>query len=161
MVAKVPHTETSQLLMYGSLDTIVGSLVFGYVSDLIGRKKTFIVLGVLNLVSLPLMFLHVAEPGSLLRTALYCSGIAFMGGAIIAPILIFLNERFATELRASGTGLSWNIGFALGGTMPTFVSLASSSPAQIPQVLAIFAVVLSLIYLVGSLVVPETKGNFN
>jgi hypothetical protein len=45
--------------------------------------------------------------------------------------------------------------------MPTFVSLASSSPAQIPQVLAIFAVVLSLIYLVGSLVVPETKGNFN
>jgi len=161
VVAKVPHTQTSQLLMYGSLATILGSLMFGYISDLIGRKKTFLLLSLINLICLPLMFLHVAEPGSLLRTALYCSGIAFMGGAMIAPILIFLNERFSTELRASGTGLSWNIGFALGGTMPTFVSLASSSPAQIPQMLAIFAVALSLIYLVGSLVVPETKGNFN
>ncbi|POZ99902.1 MFS transporter, partial [Pseudomonas sp. MWU12-2312b] len=114
VVAKVPHTQTSQMLMYGSMATIVGALAFGYLSDLIGRKKTFLLLGVINLVSLPMMFLGVAEPGSLTRTALYCMGIGFMGGAIIAPILIFLNERFATELRASGTGLSWNIGFALG-----------------------------------------------
>ncbi|AFY19815.1 MULTISPECIES: MFS transporter [unclassified Pseudomonas] len=160
VVAKVPHTQTSQMLMYGSVATIVGALAFGYLSDLIGRKKTFMLLGVINLVSLPMMFLGVAESGSLTRTALYCVGIGFMGGAIIAPILIFLNERFATELRASGTGLSWNIGFALGGTMPTFVSLVSSSPAQIPMVLAMFAVGLSVIYLIGSVVIPETQGNF-
>ncbi|WP_458377229.1 MFS transporter [Pseudomonas fluorescens] len=160
VVAKVPHAQTSQMLMYGSVATIVGALAFGYLSDLIGRKKTFMLLGVINLVSLPMMFLGVAESGSLTRTALYCVGIGFIGGAIIAPILIFLNERFATELRASGTGLSWNIGFALGGTMPTFVSLVSGSPAQIPMVLAMFAVGLSVIYLIGSVVIPETQGNF-
>jgi predicted MFS family arabinose efflux permease len=159
-VAKVPYGETSQLLMYGALATIVGALLFGYLSDLLGRKKTFILLGVLNLVALPYLFMHIADSTSLLRTALYCSGISFMGGAMIAPLLIFLNERFTTELRASGTGLSWNIGFALGGTMPTFVSLLSGSAEHIPQVLAVFALVLSVIYLLGSFLAPETKGTF-
>jgi len=77
-----------------------------------------------------------------------------------APVLIFLNERFPTALRVSGTGLSWNIGFALGGMMPTFVSLVSGSPAEIPMSLAYFAVGVFVIYLIGAVVIPETKGNF-
>jgi hypothetical protein len=63
-------------------------------------------------------------------------------------------------LRASGTGLSWNIGFALGGMMPTFVSLASAGTAQIPTSLALFSVAIYLIYLIGALIIPETRGNF-
>jgi MFS transporter, MHS family, proline/betaine transporter len=86
--------------------------------------------------------------------------IAFLGNAGYAPVLIFLNERFPTEIRASGTGLSWNIGFALGGMMPTFVSLAAGSPAQIPMTLSIFVVVIFVIYLIGAFLIPETKGNF-
>ena len=64
--------------------------------------------------------------------------IAFIGNAGYAPVLIFLNERFPTELRASGTGLSWNIGFAFGGMMPTFVSLVERGTAEIPMSLAYF-----------------------
>jgi hypothetical protein len=91
---------------------------------------------------------------------MYALAIAFLGNAGLAPALIFLNERFPTEIRASGTGLSWNIGFALGGMMPTFVSLAAAGPAQIPMSLSVFAVGILAIYLVGALVIPETKGKF-
>jgi MHS family proline/betaine transporter-like MFS transporter len=91
---------------------------------------------------------------------LYALAIAFLGNAGYAPILIFLNERFPTEIRASGTGLSWNIGFALGGMMPTFVSLASAGPAQIPMSLSVFVAVIFVIYLIGALLIPETKGDF-
>jgi VIT1/CCC1 family predicted Fe2+/Mn2+ transporter len=56
--------------------------------------------------------------------------------------------------------LSWNIGFALGGMMPTFVSLASASPAQIPMSLSIFIAAIFIIYLIGAWIIPETKGNF-
>jgi hypothetical protein len=41
--------------------------------------------------------------------------------------MVFLNERFPTAVRASGTSLSWNLGFALGGLAPIFVSLDSGS----------------------------------
>jgi hypothetical protein len=86
--------------------------------------------------------------------------LGFLGNAGYAPVLIFLNERFPTAIRASGTGLSWNIGFALGGMMPTFVSLASGGPAQIPMALSIFVAVIFAIYLIGALLIPETKVNF-
>jgi len=108
---------------------------------------------------LPLCYLGMAAAKDITAITFYAMAIAFLGNAGYAPILIFLNERFPTEIRASGTGLSWNIGFALGGMMPTFVSLAAGTPAQIPMSLSIFAVGIFAIYLVGAFLVPETKGN--
>jgi MFS transporter, MHS family, proline/betaine transporter len=48
----------------------------------------------------------------------------------------------------------------LGGMTPTFVSLISTSPAEIPMSLAIFAVGVFVVYLVGAIVISETKGDF-
>jgi sugar phosphate permease len=84
-----------------------------------------------------------------------------LGSMGYAPVLIFLNERFPTAIRATGTGLSWNIGFAIGGILPTFVSLVSPSPAAIPHNLAIFLAGISVIFLIGALIVPETVGNLD
>ena len=64
------------------------------------------------------------------------------------------------RIRATGTGLSWNIGFALGGMTPTLVTLASGTTANIPNVLAIFTAAVFAVYLLGSLIVPETRGEF-
>ncbi|RWA52305.1 hypothetical protein AU476_18360 [Cupriavidus sp. UYMSc13B] len=72
--------------------------------------------------------------------------------------LIFLNERFPTSIRATGTGLSWNIGFAIGGMMPTFASLCASTPAELPKVLGMFLATVTIIYLAGAAIVPETAG---
>ena len=73
--------------------------------------------------------------------------------------LIFLNERFPTALRSTGTGLSWNIGFAIGGLMPTFVSLAAGTTQELPNMLAIFLVGISVLSLLGALIILETRGN--
>lgn len=159
LVAKVPHGESSRILMWGSVAVIVSSLFFGWLSDKVGRKPGFIVAGLAAMIGLPLLFNGVTAAAGSTETVLwYAIAISLIGGAAIAPIMIFLNERFATDIRASGTGLSWNIGFALGGTMPTFVSLAARTPEQIPLVLAIFGGALGLIYLIGALVIPETRG---
>jgi len=160
VVNNVPNNISSLILMGASLIGLVSSLFFGALSDYIGRKKTFLLVGVCMAVLLPVCYLGMAKAVDTTTVTLYALAIAFLGNAGYAPILIFLNERFPTEIRASGTGLSWNIGFALGGMMPTFVSLASAAPAQIPMSLSIFIVVIFAIYLLGALLVPETKGEF-
>ena len=71
---------------------------------------------------------------------------------------MFLNERFPTDIRASGTALDWNIGFAIGGIMPTFVTLASPSVADIPSRVVVFIGVAISVYLIGALLNPETRG---
>jgi MFS family permease len=160
VVKSVPNTISSQILIAASLVAIVSAVVTGALSDLIGRKKTFIVVGLSMMVLLPVCYLGMANTTDTTAIVFYALAISFLGNAGYAPILIFLNERFPTEIRASGTGLSWNIGFALGGMMPTFVSLASAGPAQIPMELSIFIGVIFAIYLIGAFITPETKGDF-
>jgi hypothetical protein len=64
-------------------------------------------------------------------------------------------------VRATGTGLTWNVGFALGGMLPTLVSLVSDGPSQIPMVLAIVTTGVTLVYLVGAFLTEETQGNLD
>jgi MFS transporter, MHS family, proline/betaine transporter len=160
VVNGVPNSVSSLILMGASVIAFFSAILVGAVSDLIGRRKTFLIVGACMGVLLPICYTSMATTTSTATITLYALAIAFLGNAGYAPILIFLNERFPTEIRASGTGLSWNIGFALGGMMPTFVSLASAGPAQIPISLSIFVAVIFVIYLIGAWIIPETKGDF-
>lgn len=158
LVKQIPNSTASLLLISGSIVTIIAATSAGHLSQVIGRRRTFILAGVLNVVLLPTCSLLLARASDIGMVALYSLAIVFLANAGIGPLLIFLNERFPTALRASGTALSWNIGFGLGGTMPAFVSLASGSVQGIPTALAVFLTAGSLIYLIGALVVSETKG---
>jgi MFS transporter, MHS family, proline/betaine transporter len=160
VVNGVPNNVSSLILMGASVMALVSAVLVGAVSDLIGRKKTFLLVGICVVLLLPVCYLGLAKATDTTTITLYVLAVAFLGNTGYAPILIFLNERFPTEVRASGTGLSWNIGFALGGLMPTFVSLASAGPAQIPMSLSVFIAVIFVIYLTGALLIPETKGDF-
>lgn len=160
VVSKLPNETASLILMAASACAIAASLLVGTLSDRLGRRTMFRLVGAANLVLLPVLFLALPNASGVGQVTLYALALCFLGNATYAPILIFLNERFPTALRASGTGLSWNLGFALGGTMPTWVSLASGSPANLPATLAVFAGLIMLVFLIGSLVIPETRGRF-
>ena len=160
LVNGLPNGEASKVLIAASVCAFFASLLVGFISDFIGRKRAFLLVGILSIVLLPMMFIGMGKGRDVMSVMPYALGIAFLGNAAYAPILIFLNERFPTMLRASGTGLSWNIGFAIGGLSPTFVSLASNSMADVPRTLAIAVVGVFAVYILGALVVPETKGEF-
>jgi MFS family permease len=158
LVNHVPNTAASKILMLSSASVVVIAPLVGYISDKVGRKKVFLTVGVLAVVLVPYLYLRMAattDMGSILG---YAVALSILGNAGYCPTLIFLNERFPTALRATGTALSWNIGYSLGGMMPTFASLASGSTRGIPVALAAFSAVVFLFYLAGAILVPETRG---
>jgi MFS family permease len=161
VVNKTPAETAGFILMCSSVGVIVASVGSGHLSTFIGRKKTFLIMGILRLFAFPAIALALPGASSTVQLGLYCILFGMLGSAGYAPLLIFLNERFPTTIRATGTGLSWNIGFAIGGLMPTFVSLASPTPAHIPLTLAIFLGAISVVFLIGALVVPETLGKLD
>ena len=161
LVTHTPNHIASMLLVGANVAAAVGAVLFGELSQHIGRKPVFLWSGILRVIGFPLMFLAMANTDSLTTITLCVLGLAFLANGSYGPILIFLNERFPTELRASGTGLSWNIGFGLGGMMPTLVSLVSGGPPGLPLTLAIFTGAFSVLYVVGALIIPETKGNLS
>ncbi|WP_245739884.1 MFS transporter [Thermoflavimicrobium dichotomicum] len=161
VINKLPAGTSSMILMGASVAAIIASMLVGSLSDFIGRKKTFLIMGGISLVVLPFLYLGMASATTVPSITAYALALSFLGNAAYAPILIFLNERFPTAIRSTGTGLSWNMGFAVGGMMPTFVSLASGATQNIPLTLTYFAAGVFVLYLIGSLIIPETKGEFN
>jgi MHS family proline/betaine transporter-like MFS transporter len=161
VVNQTPSQTAGFIMMLSSIGVIIASVAAGHLSTFIGRKTTFLVLGVARIILLPAIALALPGATDTTTLALYVIAFSMLGSAGYAPILIFLNERFPTAIRATGTGLSWNIGFAIGGILPTFVSLASPSPTDVPMTLALFLGAISLIFLIGALVVPETLGKLD
>jgi MHS family proline/betaine transporter-like MFS transporter len=161
VVNKTPAETAGFIMMLSSVAVVITSVASGHLSTLIGRKKTFLWMGVARLFLLPAIALLMAGVTNSVALALYVIVFSMLGCAGFAPILIFLNERFPTAIRATGTGLSWNIGFAIGGILPTFVSLGSPTAAHVPMTLALFLGAISVIFLAGALIVPETLGKLD
>nr|WP_321799670.1 MFS transporter [Caballeronia sp. J97] len=160
----VTHTSASSagwILMWSSVAVVIASTAAGHLSTMIGRKRSFIWLGLARLICFPLLYLAMPHADGVWLIGFYAIVLSALGSAGYAPILIFLNERFPTAIRASGTGLSWNLGFAVGGIMPTVVSVVAGSPADLPVVLAVALVAISVLFLVGAFIVPETKGRLD
>jgi MFS transporter, MHS family, proline/betaine transporter len=160
LVKEVPNSTASLMLIAGSIATIIAQTLAGHMSETIGRRGVFLIVGVINVVALPACYLLLGQTTDVTMIVLYSLLLTFLANAAIGPAMVFLNERFPTAIRASGTSLSWNLGFALGGMAPTFVSLASGSVHGLPVMLAAFCAAGAVIYLVGAMVVPETKGKF-
>jgi MFS transporter, MHS family, proline/betaine transporter len=161
VVNEIPNTTASQVLVVSNLGVLIATPLFGHLSEVFGRKKIFLTLGVVNLFVIPFVYLQLGGlTGETLGLIyLYAFILAFFGNAAYAPILIFLNERYPTTIRASGTGINWNMGFAIGGILPTFVTLTSPTVEDIPSRLVIFFIGVIIVYLLGALLNPETRGN--
>lgn len=162
VINHLPQRQIGEILIASNLAIVVWASLVGHVSELIGRRPLFLLVGAVNLVATPLLYFALARSGPELvgRIALLAVVLACLGNASIAAILIFLNERFPTAVRATGTGLSWNVGFAVGGMMPTFTTLASPHISDLPRSVATFLGAMTLVYLLGGLITPETRGRF-
>ncbi|WP_273886790.1 MFS transporter [Rubrobacter naiadicus] len=160
VVNHISSSMRGRVLVVASLAALVSPPLFGHLSEIFGRKKIFIATGVINLFVIPYLYFQLEglTSSSVGAIYLYTFILSFFGNAAYAPVLVFLNERFPTSIRSSGTGISWNTGFAIGGILPTFVTLASVPLKSLTTSVVVFLVAAILLYLVGALVNPETRG---
>jgi MHS family proline/betaine transporter-like MFS transporter len=151
--------DSALALIFANVAVIVGGIVGGVCSDRLGRRRTFVLLGLPTLIGVPLLYAFLSTLGADdLGLITVCAVVmAFLMMTATAPILIFLNERFPTRIRATGTAMSWNVGYALGGMTPTLVTLLSPEVGDIPSRLVIVTAVAAVLFLLGAAVMPETK----
>ncbi len=159
-VVEMPAGPRGWVLLVASLVVVVAATGAGELSERLGRRRTMLLIGGLNLVLLPVVLLVLArvEPSGTVQILLLTSLLAFFANAAYAPVMIFLNERYPTAIRSRGTAISWNTGFMLGGLLPTFVTLLSPGVSDIPSRLTIFVAASVVVFLVAVAASPETRG---
>lgn len=159
-VTGVHGSTQGVILLVSSLGVVVAAALAGHLSERFGRRRTMLVVGAVNIVALPLLIWLITStnPVHTGTIGVYATLLAFFANTSYAPVLVFLNERYPTALRSRGTGVCWNLGFMIGGLMPTFVNLASPGLSDVPDTLMVFLGVMVAVFLVANVMSPETRG---
>jgi AAHS family cis,cis-muconate transporter-like MFS transporter len=102
--------------------TATGKVITGWLADLVGRRATWIVSGLLAAVYLPFL-VHAATPSNVAYLLLI---FGFLYGAPYAINATYMNESFPAHVRGTAVATSYSIG-RVGSTLsPLLIGLAAS-----------------------------------
>jgi MFS family permease len=103
----------------------LGYLSFGFIADWIGRRRAFILFLTAVAILVPIYGQLARSPFSLM---LLGPMIGFAGHGYFSVFGAFLAELFPTEARATGLGLAYNGGRALGALAPFTIGVLATLP---------------------------------
>jgi MFS family permease len=137
------------------LGAYAGYLSFGFIADRFGRQLTFVVFLVGAAVIVPIYGQLADVPWALFVLSPL---LGFVGHGYFSLFGVFLAELFPTSVRATGQGLTYNCGRAMGALGPVTIGVLS----EVPQVGVGSALALtSAFFLLGAVLIfslPDTTG---
>jgi MFS family permease len=128
----------------------VGYVCGGYLTDLMGRKKTFLTFAVLS-AGLIVAYTQIPKGANGLVLILGFP-LGFSMSAIFSGFGAYLAELYPTSLRGTGQGFTYNFGRAVGAIFPTVVGFLGAGGAIVFGALGYGIAALALLGL------PETRG---
>jgi len=131
----------------------IGYISGGYLTDKLGRKKTFLLFSILSTL---IIFAYVNIPAGA-NTLVLVLGfpLGFFTSAIFSGFGAFLSELYPSHLRGTGQSFTYNFGRAVGAFFPALVGfLAGSWGLGGAMIFGAGGYAIAVLALLG---LPETK----
>jgi SHS family lactate transporter-like MFS transporter len=142
-------------LMFSNAATFVASFVWGWVSDVFGRRWSMIIPAVIALLITPTYLLT----NDYVTLAIGFSVQGLFGGAIYGQNPSYLSERFPTEVRATAVGFCYHQGAIFGGLVaPVLTYIAVNYNVGFGVAMLVGTTVGLISFIIAVLLGPETKG---
>lgn len=121
----IPKKELLPVLMIANSISIVWTLVVGYLSDIVGRKFIFYAGSLFTvLFSFPLFYLVETGEFNLIALSIII-GQCIGSTTMFAILSSYLPEIFPSQVRGTGSSLSFQVGAAIGGgVLPVLAAYA-------------------------------------
>jgi MFS family permease len=144
--------STAYLLMLitGSL---AGYLVSAWLTDIIGRRRGFILFAACAMV-LILLYTRLPVAGGMFLIG-FPLGFFILG--IFSGMGACLAELYPSAVRGSGQGFTYSVGRGIGGLCPSLIGVLSTRFA-LGDAIAGFTVAAYALVIVSALAIPETRG---
>ncbi|MNP37063.1 putative sialic acid transporter [compost metagenome] len=146
--------NTSGYLAMVIIGSYVGYVISAYLTDILGRKKNFILFAV---GSFTIVLLYTQLPVSNGVMLWLGFPLGFFASGIFSGMGAFLTELFPTRIRGSGQGFCYNIGRALAALFPLLIGLLSQT-VPLSVGIGAFAAVSYGVVILAALSLPETRG---
>ena len=151
---KLSVMNTGVYLFVVIVGSFIGYITSAYLADHLGRRKTLILFAVGSFITV-VAYTYLPISNSVMRILGFPLG--FFASGAFSPVGAFFTELFPSRLRGSGQGFSYNFGRGLGALFPTLVGFLSAS-VSLGKAIAIFAASAYLIMIIGTVLLPETRG---
>ncbi|MGD9841306.1 MAG: MFS transporter [Steroidobacteraceae bacterium] len=136
------------------LGAFCGYIVGAYLSDIVGRRNTFLIFAIGSLVTVIVYMLVPFPEGARLILG---APLGFFSSGVFSAQGAFLTEQFPTKVRGIGQGFTYNLGRILGALTPVAVGLLESA-ISLGKAIGLVAGVAYTIMAVAAFMLPETKG---
>jgi MFS family permease len=151
---KLTVLGSSGYLAFVILGAFCGFLAGAWLADMIGRKKTFLIMCLCAGLVIMIYMLAPIDNGSMLILGF---PLGFFANGLFAPMGAYLTELFPTKIRATNQGFAYNAGRAIGAFFPGIIGYLSQSMG-LGTAIGIFTVMSYLLLLIALLMLPETLG---
>ena len=148
------RTTTLAVTAATAISWIVATLVFGALSDTLGRKQVF-ALGYIGSILWAIPTWLLVDTGNI---ALFILGMVVLGillGSTYGPQSALYAEMFPAEVRLSGVSIGYAIGSIIGGAFAPMIAAMLLDATGTSLSIGIYIAVVSLISLIAVLNVPR------
>jgi SHS family lactate transporter-like MFS transporter len=144
-----------QFLLALNAGGVIGSVVFGAVSERWGGRRGAATVGVIiGILAVP--WYLFAEGPALLTLGAWMTGFFASGAWGIVPG--YLSERFPTEARGVGTGFAYHVGVGLASQAPYLIGRLQDGGMDLRVAMAWCIVVAGVLIVALLWLGPETRG---
>ncbi|MEW2007207.1 MFS transporter [Microbacterium sp. NPDC079208] len=156
----VQSLDTTAVLVAASVAAVVwffSTLLAGYLSDVIGRRSTFLIGFALQaLVVFPVFWLvdHGGLPGLYTALVLISTGL----GLTYGPLAAWYSEIFPASIRFSGVSITYAIGAVLGGAFAPMIAQLLLDRTGTTVAVSAYLLVASLLGGIATLCLRDRSG---
>jgi MFS family permease len=148
----VGGTAAYLLILIGG--SFVGYLASAWVSDTLGRRRTFVLFAIGGILA---VLAYTRLPADDTVTLWLGFPLGFFNSGIFAGMGAYLAELYPTAVRGSGQGFSYSAGRALGAVCPALIGVTSAHAALADAIGGVTIAAYALV-IVTVLALPETRG---
>jgi MFS family permease len=136
------------------LGAFFGYMAGAYLSDIVGRRNTFLIFAIGSLATVIVYMLVPLPSGTQLLLGI---PLGFFSSGVFSAQGAFLTEQYPTRVRGVGQGFTYNLGRILGALTPVLVGLLDRTMA-LGTAIGIVAGAAYTLMAVAAYMLPETKG---
>ena len=147
-------SSTAGYLALNILGSFVGPFAYGFLSDWIGRRRSFMIFLCCQATNVAI---YMFAPINAATTMILGFFLGALQGGLASGMLPSFSELFPTRIRANGQGFSLSGGRGFGAVVPAMVGvLAATKP--LGQAMGVCALSAYAVALVAAYLLRETKG---
>ena len=146
--------STGSYLLLHILGAFIGFVLASFLSDAIGRKKTFVISAVGSMILVLIYLLAPISNAAMLWLGFPLGIVLYMMWPPMGP---FMTELFPTEVRGAAQGFCYNAGRGIGALFPALVGFLAGQ-LSLAGAIALFSIIAYCVMIGTLLMLPETRG---